>query len=151
VSNADSVAQYTAINFGSIALTPVPIVVPLTATGNAVVALPMLSGGLTGTTGSVILRRITVSNPSNVAGGTVPNMSTANVAILTSNDGNASNAVVAAGTISNVTGALTYQDLSMASATLTKSYNTNALFVQVNTSVANSAIQICVYGDVVQF
>ena len=111
----------------------------------------ILVGGLTGTTGSVIIRRITVSNPSNTAGGAVPNLATANVSILTSNDGNASNAIASAQTIGNVTGALTYQDLTLAAGTTTKSYNTNALFVLVTTAVANSAVQITVYGDVVQF
>ena len=150
MSSADSVAQNTAINFGSFAICA-PTVVPLSATGNAVVALPILSGGLTGNTGSVIFRRITVSNPSNTAGGAVGNLSTANVAILTSSDGNTSNAIVAAGTIGNITGALTYQDLALASNTVTKSYNVNALFVQVNANIANAAVQVTVYGDVVQF
>ena len=150
MAQSDSVAQNTAINFGNYGIVN-PTVVSLAATGNAVVALPILVGGLTGTTGSVIIRRITVSNPSNTAGGAVPNLATANVSILTSNDGNASNAIASAQTIGNVTGALTYQDLTLAAGTTTKSYNTNALFVLVTTAVANSAVQITVYGDVVQF
>ena len=150
MAQSDSVAQNTAINFGSYALASAQGV-SLAATGNAVVALPILGGGLTGNTGSIIVRRITVSNPANTAGGTVPNIAAANVSILTSNDGNASNAIVSAQTIGNVTGSLTYQDLTLAAGTTTKSYNTNALFVLVTTAVANSAVQITVYGDVVQF
>jgi len=150
MAQSDAVAQNTPISFGNYALSSAQGV-SLAATGNAVVTLPILSGGLTGTTGSVIVRRITVSNPANTAGGAVPNIATANVSILTSSDGNTSNAIASAQTIGNVTGALTYQDLTLAAGTATKSYNANALFVLVTTAVANSAVQITVYGDVVQF
>jgi hypothetical protein len=150
MAQSDSVAQNTPINFGSYALASAQGVA-LSATGNAVVALPILGGGLTANTGSIIVRRITVSNPANTAGGTVPNLATANISILTSSDGNASNAIASAQTIGNVTGSLTYQDLTLAAGAATASYNVNALFVKVNTAVANSAVQITVYGDVVQF
>lgn len=150
MAQSDSVAQNTPINFGNYSLASAQGV-SLATTGNAVVALPILSGGMTPNTGSFIVRRITVSNPANTAGGTVPNLATANVSILTSSDGNASNAIASAQTIGNVTGALTYQDLTLAAGTQTASYNANALFVKVNTAVANSAVQITVYGDVVQF
>ena len=93
MSSSDSVGQNTQDSFSSyrLAFTQGQSVA---TTGNAVVTLPILNGGIGG--GSYIIRRITVTNPSNSAGGAVPSVATANVSILTSNDGNASNAVVAA-------------------------------------------------------
>jgi hypothetical protein len=152
MSSADSVAQNTAANFGNYALSSATAV-SIGATGNAVVALPILSGGLTAgaaanSSGQVILRRITVQNPSG-------NVATANVSILTSNDGNASNAVVAATVLSNLTATTTYQDLTIASpystTTTLNGYTTQALFVKVNTAVANATVDIRVYGDTVSF
>jgi hypothetical protein len=152
MSSADSVAQNTAANFGNYAIAS-STAVPIGATGNAVVALPFLSGGLTAglaanSSGQVILRRITVQNPSG-------NVSTANVSILTSNDGNASNAVVAATVLSNLTATTTYQDLTIASpystTTTLNGFTVQALFVKVNTAVANATVDIRVYGDTVSF
>jgi hypothetical protein len=101
----------------------------------------------------MILRRITVSNPSNAAGGAVPNMAAANVTVYTSSDGNTSNAVTTSGgqTLGNITGAGTYQDLTLASSTATNTISANAFFLGVNANVANAVVQIGVYGDVVQF
>jgi hypothetical protein len=152
MSSADSVAQNTAVNFGNYAIASATTV-PLGATGNAVIALPILSGGLTygaaiNTSGQVIVRRITVQNANKDA-------STANVSILTSNDGNTSNAVVAATVLSNMTAANKFQDLTVASpylASTTLNGNTvQALFVVVNTAVANATVDIRVYGDTVSF
>jgi hypothetical protein len=152
MANVDSVAQNTAANFGSYAVASATAV-PLGATGNAVVALPILSGGLTQggsltSSGQVILRRITVQNPSG-------SVATANVSILTSNDGNVSNAVVAATVLSTLTGSNTFQDLTIASpyaaANTINGYTTQALFVKVNTAVANATVDIRVYGDTVSF
>ena len=148
MSSADSVGQNTQDSFGSYRLSFAPGQ-SVATTGNAVVTLPILSGGIGG--GSYIIRRITVTNPSNSAGGTVPSVATANVSILTSNDGNASNAVVAAQTLGNVTGANTWQDLTLAAGAATTAYTANALFVKVNTGVANAAVNFTVWGDVVSF
>ena len=68
MANADSVAQNTASSFGNYAIASANTV-SLGTTGNAVVALPFLTGGLTvGTSaansGSVIVRRVTIQNPS---------------------------------------------------------------------------------------
>lgn len=135
------VGNKTGIGFGNIVLASA-VPVSLAATGNSVVVIPVEAT-------SYIIRRITVSNPANIAGGSVPNMSTANVSILTSSDGNTSNAVAALQTIGNVTAANTYQDLTLAAGTLTTAYTAGALFVRVGVAVANASVQIEVFGDVV--
>jgi len=150
MANLDAVAQNTPANFGNYALVSVNQV-SLGSTGNAVVSLPILSGGLTvggstSSSGEVILRRITVQNASG-------NVSTANVSILTTNDGNTSNAVVAATVLSNLTAVDKFQDLTIASpylaSTTINGYNTQALYLKVNTAVANSTVDIRIYGDTV--
>jgi hypothetical protein len=152
MANPDSVSQNTAANFGNYSIASASAV-SLAATGNAVVALPILSGGLTAgnatsNSGSVIVRRVTVQNP----GG---NVSAANVSILTSNDGNTSNAVVAATVLSNLTTTGTYQDLTIASpystTTAISGYTVQALFVKINTASSNGTVDIRVYGDTVNF
>ena len=152
MASVDSVAQNTAANFGNYAIATA-VGVPLGATGNAVIALPILSGGLTygsaiNTSGQVIVRRVTVQNANSDA-------SAGNVSILTSNDGNTSNALVAATVLTNMTAANKFQDLTVASpylASTTLNGNTvQALFVKVNTSVANATVDIRVYGDTVSF
>jgi len=125
----------------------------LASTGNAVVSLPVLGGGIGSPfgSGSYIIRRITVTNPSNSAGGSVPNIATANVVVFTSNDGNTSNAVTTSGgqTLGNVTGGNTWQDLTLASGAATTAYVAPVLFLKVGTAVANSAVNISVWGDIV--
>ena len=125
----------------------------LASTGNAVVSLPVLGGGIGSPfgNGSYIIRRITVTNPSNSAGGSVPNIATANVVVFTSNDGNTSNAVTTSGgqTLGNVTGGNTWQDLTLAAGAATTAYVAPVLFLKVGTAVANSAVNISVYGDIV--
>jgi hypothetical protein len=151
MANANAVGSNTQDFFSSYRLANAATV-PLSATGNAIVALPILSGGMGGS-GSYIIRRITVTNPSNVAGGAVPSLATANVTILTSNDGNTSNAVTTAvgQTLGNVTAANTWQDLTLVAATATNAYTASALFLKVGVGVANSAVEISVFGDVVSF
>jgi len=147
MANPDAVGQNTQDSFGYFRIANYGPV-PLNATGNAVIALPILKGGTGGTT-QYVLRRITVANCSNIAGGAAPNAATANISIGTTNDGG--NLVVNAQTITNVTSNTTYQDLTLNANTTTTSYTANALFVNVNTSVANAAVFIAVYGDVVVF
>jgi len=150
MANLDSVAQNTPVNFGTYALVSANQV-SLNSTGNAIVSLPVLSGGLTvggstSSSGQVILRRITVQNAN-------ANVALGNVSILTSNDGNASNAVVAAVLLSNLTAVDKFQDLTIASpylaSTTINGYNTQALYVKVNTAVANATVDIRIYGDTV--
>jgi hypothetical protein len=150
MANLDSVAQNTAVNFGNFALVSVNQV-SLNSTGNAVVSLPILLGGLTvggstSSSGQVILRRITVQNAN-------ANVALGNVSILTTNDGNTSNAVVAATLLSNLTAVDKFQDLTIASpyaaSTTINGYNTQSLYVKVNTAVANATVDIRIYGDTV--
>jgi hypothetical protein len=106
------------------------------STGNAAITIPVTEGT------SYIVRRITVSN----ANGSI---NTANVVILTSNDGNASNAVSNVTVTSSVTSNLTYQDIPVSSNAATTVYTAPALFVKVNTAVTNGTCNITVFGDVV--
>ena len=152
MANSDSVGQLYANSFGSFAVGSA-VSVSVGATGNAVVAIPILGGGLTvgsaaNNSGGVIIRRVTVQNANS-------NLALANISILTSNDGNASNAVVSNAVLSNVTAAGTYQDLTVASpystTTILTGNITQALYVKVNTAVSGGTLDIRVYGDVVSF
>jgi hypothetical protein len=106
------------------------------STGNAVVTIPVVSGT------AYIIRQITVANAN-------ADISTANVAIITSNDGNTSNAVSNNVVLSNVSSTSTYQDLGLKAATLTTVYSAPALYLKVNTAVTNGTCDITVFGDVV--
>jgi hypothetical protein len=147
MANPDSVGQNTQDSFGSFRIANAGPV-SLAATGNAVVALPILKGGTGGTT-QYVLRRITVANLSNSAGGTAPNAATANISIGTTSDG--ANLVVNAAATTALTGAGTFADLTLNATANASSFTANALFVNVNTSVANAQVFISVYGDVVVF
>ena len=148
MANPDSLAQQTAAVIGNYAIASATGV-NLGTTGNAVVALPILAGGLTvganaASSGSVIVRRVTIQNPSG-------NVATGNVSILTSNDGNASNAIVAAAALSSLTGTGTFQDMTIAGGNvLVSGTTTQALYVKVNTAVSGT-VDIRVYGDTVNF
>jgi hypothetical protein len=148
MANPDSVGQNTPDSFGNYAIASAQGV-SLATTGNAVVALPILRGGLTAgnsvaTSGAVIVRRVTIQNPS-------ANVGTGNITILSSNDGNTSNAVVAAVTLSSLTGTGTFQDVAISGGNVIVSgFNSQALFVKVGTAVAGT-VDIRVYGDTVNF
>ena len=148
MANPDPVGRNTPDSFGNYAIASAQGV-SLATTGNAVVALPILRGGLTAgnsvaTSGAVIVRRVTIQNPS-------ANVGTGNITILSSNDGNTSNAVVAAVTLSSLTGTGTFQDVAISGGNVIVSgYNTQALYVKVGTAVAGT-VDIRVYGDTVNF
>ena len=148
MANPDAVGQNTPDSFGNYAIAQAQGV-SLATTGNAVVALPILKGGLTAgnsvaTSGGVIVRRVTIQNPSG-------NVGTGNITILSSNDGNTSNAVVAAVTLSSLTGTGTFQDVAISGGNVAVSgYNTQALYVKVGTAVSGT-VDIRVYGDTVNF
>ena len=148
MANPDSVAQKYPDSFGNYSIAFAQGV-SLATTGNAVVALPILSGGLTAgnsvaTSGGVIVRRVTIQNPSG-------NVGTGNITILSSNDGNTSNAVVAAVTLSSLTATGTFQDVAISGGNVAVSgYNTQALYVKVGTAVSGT-VDIRVYGDTVNF
>ena len=150
MASPDSVGQNTQDSFGSYRIAFAPAL-SLAATGNAVAALAILNGGIG--SGSYIIRRITVTNPANTAGGTVPSLASANVTILTSNDGNTSNAVTTAAgqVLGNVTAVNTWQDLTLVAGAATSAYIANALFVKVGVAAANTSVNISVWGDVVSF
>jgi hypothetical protein len=124
----------------------------LATVGNAVVAIPLLQGGLTNAgalagSGEVIIRRVTVQNANASA-------SLANVNITTTNDGNTSNAVVATVSLANLTAVNRFQDLTVASpyalTTTINGANTSALYVNV-TNAASAIVDIRIYGDTVSF
>ena len=106
------------------------------ATGNTAVTIPIVSGT------AYIVRKITVAN----ANATI---STANVVVLTSSDGNTSNAVSNVTVLSSVTSNLTWQDIPLSTAAATTVYTAGALYVKVNTAVTNGTCDIAVFGDVV--
>jgi hypothetical protein len=153
MANPDSVAQYYLDSFGNGRIGSAQAQ-SLATVGNATTTIPLLSGGLTNTgsttgSGGVIVRRITVNNPTG-------SVSSAYVTITTSNDGNASNAVVANVALSNLTASGKYQDLTIASPYSTSSAitgnQTQALYVNVTTASGNSnLVSFQVYGDVVSF
>ena len=153
MANPDSVSQFYLDSFGNGRIGYAPQA-NLATTGSGVITIPLLSGGLTvgasaNSSGSVILRRITVNNPQG-------SVSSANVSITTSSDGNISNAVVANVVLSNLTTSGKYQDLTIAGAyganTAVSGATTQALYVNINTASGNSnLVNIVIYGDVVSF
>jgi len=153
MANPDSVGQLNLDSFGYGMVAQIRATALNTA-GNAVVTLPLLRGGMTNsgnatTSGSVIIRRITVQNPSG-------NIALANVSITTSSDGNTSNAVVSNVALSTVSAVNRFQDLTIAGAfganTAVSGNTTSALFVNINTASGNAnTVDICVFGQVVGF
>lgn len=139
MANGNRVGALTPDHFDRIVLGEA-VGVPVSATGNAVATIPILSGGLTPNTGAYIIRSITVVNANK-------NIGTANVIVLTSNDGNTSNNVSNATVLSNVTAATTkWQDLTLAPAAATDAFTAQALFVRVNTAVSGGTCDIRVVG-----
>ena len=126
----------------------------LATTGTAQIKIPLLSGGLTNSgatanSGGVIVRQITVQNPTG-------SVASADIGITISSAGNmgASNVVVANVTLSSVSAAGKYQDLTIAypSNTEITGNQTQALYVNVNTASGNAnTVDIVVYGQVVAF
>lgn len=106
------------------------------STGNATATIAITEGT------AYIIRQITVANANG-------DISTGNVAIITSDDGNTSNAVSNNVVLANVTTTSTYQDLGLKAATATAVYTAPALYLKVNTAVTNGTCDITVFGDVV--
>jgi hypothetical protein len=133
--NANHVGSLYPDSFGSIAIGSTSTPVALGATANAAATIPTI-----GT--SYIIRRVTVNNPSG-------SVALANVTILTSNDGNTSNAVTNAAALTTLSAVNKYQDLPLATATATGTYS-GSLYVYIGTAAAaNNTVDIQVYGDVV--
>ena len=151
MANPDSVSQYYLDSFGNGRIGYVQSTA-LNTTGNAVITIPLLTGGLTNAgalagSGSVIPRRVTVM-------GSNGNIALANVSITTSNDGNLSNVVVGNTVLTAVSTAGKYQDLTITytANTAITGFTTQALYVNVVTASGNTnTASIAVYGDVVTF
>lgn len=154
MANYDSVGQLYLDSFSNGRLAQANNVT-FNTPGNATVTgivLPLLQGGLTAsgstaTSGAVIVRRITVSNPSG-------DVSSAYVTIST--DAAGSNLVVANVALTQINGVNKFTDLTIAApylAAVPVSGNvTQALYVNVTTASGNTnTASISVYGDVVKF
>lgn len=133
--NANHVGALFPNSFGNFAIGKA-VGVSVAATGNAVAQIPVVGGT------SYIVRKILVANANK-------SIATGNVTILTSNDGNASNAVSNATTLASVTSTSTYQDLALATGAATAVYSAGSLYVKVNTAVSDGTCDITVFGDVV--
>lgn len=132
--NANHVGSLYPDSFGNFAIASAQPVY-MGATANAAATLNTI-----GT--NYIVRRVTVAN----ATGSV---ALANVTILTSNDGNTSNAVTNAAALSTVTGSTKFQDLALSTAAASTVYS-GPLFVYIGTAAAaNNSVEVTVYGDVV--
>jgi len=132
--NANNVGARYPDSFGNFALSNAQPIY-LGATGNAVTTLSTVGS-------TYIVRRVTVANASG-------SVALANVTILTSNDGNTSNAVTNAAALTTVTSSTKFQDLALSTAAGTTVYS-GALYVYVGTAAAaNNSVEITVYGDVV--
>jgi len=151
MANPESVSQFYLDSFGNGRIGYIQSTA-LNTTGNAVITIPLLSGGLTNAgvlagSGSVIPRRVTVM-------GSNGNIALANVSITTSNDGNLSNVVVGNTVLTAVSTAGKYQDLTITytANTAITGFTTQALYVNVVTASGNTnTASIAVYGDVVTF
>ena len=133
--NANRVGALLPNSFGNFAIGQA-VGVSVAATGNAVAQIPVVGGT------AYIVRKILVANANQ-------SIATGNVTILTSNDGNASNAVSNATLLSSVTSNATYQDVTLATGTATKVYSAGSFYVKVNTAVSGGTCDITVFGDFV--
>lgn len=116
----------------------------IAATGNAVANLAIMGGGVTQVGGAYIPSKITIVNigNGNVQGG--------QVAILTSNDGNISNAVTANTALSNLTGNLTFQNMAIIAAANNVIQTSSVLYVDVQTANSNGLqVTFNVFGNLV--
>ena len=154
MANPDSVSQLTGTSFGNFVVAA-GYGLSLATSGANVLSIPILAGGLTNggavaNSGSVIIRRITVQNPNT-------NISAGNIAVTISSTGNqaAANAVTANTVLTNLSTTGTWQDITVAnnflSSAVVSGNSTQALYINVNTAVANGTFDIRVYGDVVAF
>jgi len=150
MANADSVGQQTGENFSNYRLGVIKAT-SLNTAGNAVIAIPILSGGLTNggtaaTSGEVIVRRITVQNPTG-------SVASANVSIGLTNDG--ANLVTANTVLSSVSAVGKFQDINVGATyqtTAVTGNQTQCFYVNINTASGNAnTVDICVWGDVISF
>ena len=150
MANSDSVGQNTQDSFSNYRLGIVRATT-LNSAANAVVTIPILSGGLTNsgnaaTSGGIIVRRITVQNPSG-------SIASANVSVGITSDG--ANLITANTVLSSVSGTGKFQDVAVSATYQTTAITgnqTQCLYVNVNTASGNAnTVDIVVWGDVVSF
>jgi len=150
MANADSVGQFNLDSFSNGRIGVIKGTTLNTA-GNAVITIPLLSGGLTNgggvaNSGGVIVRRVTIQNNSG-------NVSNANVSISTTSDG--ANLVTANTVLSAMSTVGRYVDINAAApytSNIVSGSVTQCLYVNIN-AIANNGntVDICVYGDVESF
>jgi len=150
MANPDAVGQNTQDSFSNYRLGVIRGTALNTA-ANAVITIPFLSGGLTNsgstaTSGEVIVRRITVQNPSG-------SIASANISFGLTNDGG--NLITANTVVSSVSAAGKFQDIAVVSAYQTAAITgniTQCLYVNINTASGNAnTADIVVWGDAVTF
>jgi hypothetical protein len=150
MANADSVGQNTQDSFSNYRIGRV-VATQLNTAGNAVITIPFLSGGLTNsgntaTSGEVIVRRITIQNPSG-------SVASANVSVGLTGDG--ANLITANTVVSSVSAAGKFQDIAVTSTYQTTAITgniTQCLYVNINTASGNNnTVDIVIWGDVVVF
>ena len=150
MANSDSVGQNTQDSFSNYRLGIVRATT-LNSAANAVVTIPLLSGGLTNsgnaaTSGGIIVRRITVQNPSG-------SIASANVSVGITSDG--ANLITANTVLSSVSAVGKFQDVAVSATYQTTAITgdqTQCLYVNVNTASGNAnTVDIVVWGDVVSF
>ena len=90
---------------------------------------------------SYIVRRVTISNANATC-------ATANVSIITTDDGATANAIFGTTQLSNVTSSTKYQDISPVANAASNVYSSGALYLKVTTAV-NATVDVSVYGDIV--
>jgi len=150
MANADSVGQNTQDSFSNYRIGRV-VATQLNTAGNAVITIPFLSGGLTNsgntaTSGEVIVRRITIQNPSG-------SVASANISLGITGDG--ANLITANTVISSVSAVGKFQDIAVTATyqnTAITGNTTQCLYVNINTASGNNnTVDIVVWGDVVSF
>ena len=150
MANADSVGQFNLDSFSNGRIGVIKGTTLNTA-GNAVITIPILSGGLTNgggvaNSGGIIVRRVTIQNNSG-------NVSNANVSISVTSDG--ANLITANTVLSAMSTVGRYVDINAAApytSNIVSGSVTQCLYVNIN-AIANNGntVDICVYGDVESF
>ena len=150
MANADSVGQFNLDSFSNGRI-GVNKGTTLNTAGNAVITIPILSGGLTNgggvaNSGGIIVRRVTIQNNSG-------NVSNANVSISVTSDG--ANLITANTVLSAMSTVGRYVDINAAApytSNIVSGSVTQCLYVNIN-AIANNGntVDICVYGDVESF
>jgi hypothetical protein len=150
MANSDAVSQLYLDSFSNGRLGVVRGTT-LNTSGNAVITIPILVGGLTNgggvaNSGGIIVRRVTIQNGSG-------NVSNANVSISVTGDG--ANLITANTVLTAMSTTGRYVDINAAApytSNVVSGSVTQCLYVNIN-AIANNAntVDICVYGDVVSF